>query len=465
MLFTAVVLHLLNCGETDPNLKAPDAAVKNKGKPNIVLLIGDDQGYPYFGFMGADYVNTPNMDRLAESGTLFTQGYVPANHCRPSLQTLLTGTLPIQYEQEVEKLLEAEKKKNRRYADLTPEDKNKWETDFRHHAMKNFETLPKYLKKEGYVTFQGGKWWEFHYENGGFDEGMTTGWTEEERKDGSRWFKKFMGGDGLKLGRATIEPVYDFIEKNAGKPFFIWYAPELPHYPFDAPEKYYAQYKDRENFSESAKRYYANCTWFDDGVGELVSYLKEKDLYVNTLFIYVNDNGWEQAPTQEFKGDGFRWNNGGDKGKLSMFDQSFHTPIIFSWKGKIKAGERRADLMASADILPTILDLIGAEIPDDLWGKSYKPVILDGEKGGRDVVIGRITQLRSDTDAMGRQAEGYWLRSPEWFFKWNVTDKKKALFDMKKDPNNDTDVLPEHPDLEKEFTARIEDWKRRVTAE
>ena len=291
---------------------------------------------------------------------------------------------------------------------------------------------------------------------------MTTGWTEEERKDGSEWFKRFMGGDGLKLARATIEPVYDFIEKNPDKPFFIWYAPELPHYPFDAPEKYYDQYKDKKGFTESAKRYYANCTWFDDGVGELVKYLKEKKLYDNTLFVYVNDNGWEQAPDQEFKGDGFRWNNGGDKGKLSMYDQSFRTPIIFSWKGKIKDNSSKKDLMASADILPTILDLIGAKVPDNIEGKSYKSVILGDEKGKREVIIGKITQLRSDTDAMGRKAEGYWLRSPKWFFKWNVTDDKKELFDMEKDPNNDKDVLGNNPDVEKEFVAKIEDWKKQM---
>ncbi len=67
--------------------------------PNIILLIGDDQGYPYFGFMGADYVYTPNIDKLAADGVLFTDGYVSNNHCRPSWQTLITGILPIDYHQ------------------------------------------------------------------------------------------------------------------------------------------------------------------------------------------------------------------------------------------------------------------------------------------------------------------------------------------------------------------------------
>ena len=71
-----------------------------------------------------------------------------------------------------------------------------------------------------------------------FTEGMTKGWTKEDEKD-QGWFLKFMGGEGTELARATMQPVYDYIEKNKDEPMFIWFAPELPHYPFDAPDKYY----------------------------------------------------------------------------------------------------------------------------------------------------------------------------------------------------------------------------------
>ena len=75
----------------------------------------------------------------------------------------------------------------------------------------------------------------------------------------------------------------------------------------------------------------SNCTWFDDSVGELIEFLTKKDLLKNTLLVYVNDNGWEQEPYQEFIDHPIRSHNGGDKGKLSVYDQSFRTPIIFSW--------------------------------------------------------------------------------------------------------------------------------------
>ena len=96
LLKVALCIFLLSC-KTETKNNSNSQTQGNEELPNIILLIGDDQGYPYFGFMGADYVHTPNMDALAASGTLFTQGYVSDNHCRPSLQTLLTGTLPIEY--------------------------------------------------------------------------------------------------------------------------------------------------------------------------------------------------------------------------------------------------------------------------------------------------------------------------------------------------------------------------------
>ena len=167
--------------------------------------------------------------------------------------------------------------------------------------------------------------------------------------------------------------------------------------------------------TESAKRYYANCTWFDDGVGALMDYLKENDEFDNTLFVYVNDNGWEQNPDQEFRHDSLRWHNGGDKGKLSVYDQSFRTPIIFSWKDKIEAGQKNDQLMHSADIPATILDFIGVDPLSNYFGKSYKTSIQGGEAALREEIIGRATQIRSEEDMMGQQIEGYWVRTPEWF--------------------------------------------------
>ena len=264
-IFPFVALIFLSCQESTEETASTSAM------PNIILLVGDDQGYPYFGFMGADYVHTPHMDSLAANGTVFTDGYVSDNHCRPSLQTLLTGILPIDYQKKNFALMEAAIQEQQIPADSIKAFEHQF--DIQATGFAQFETLPKLLAQKGYVSFQGGKWWEYSYQNGGFTHGMTKGWSTKDYE--GNWFEQHMGGDGMDLARITNQPVYDFLEATSGNPFFMWYAPSLPHYPFDAPEKYYNLYKE-EDMSESAKQYYANCTWFDDAWGQLVTHLKEK---------------------------------------------------------------------------------------------------------------------------------------------------------------------------------------------
>lgn len=434
------LLFLLSCNSPPHNTSADQEPAT---LPNIIMLVGDDQGYPYFGFMGADYVHTPNMDKLAANGMLFTDGYVSDNHCRPSLQTLLTGILPIDYHRKSEKILAKELKEN----NIPKAEVQAFKETFdkKAFALPHFNTLPKMLAKKGYVSFQGGKWWEYTYQNGGFTHGMTKGWTEEDQKNPG-WFLKHMGGEGMDLARVTNQPAYDFLAETKGKPFFMWFAPSLPHYPFDAPEKYYNLYKDKD-MSESAKQYYANCSWFDDAWGELVDHLKEKGLYENTLIIYVNDNGWEQEPKQEFWDDPMRSHNGGDKGKGSIYDMSFRSPIIFAWEAHIEKGKKTDALIHSADLPATILDYVGIDIPADFYGKSYRGLIEGKQKSLRDFVQGNVITTRSKDpkNVMGDHVEGYWVREDHWFLRWHVSHDELELFDLRTDLRNDHNVAEQHP--------------------
>lgn len=458
LLIVALCIFLLSC-KTETKNNSNSQTQGNEELPNVILLIGDDQGYPYFGFMGADYVHTPNMDALAASGTLFTQGYVSDNHCRPSLQTLLTGTLPIEYYKKAGELFESMVEEKQISKDSTKAFLNYF--DKRSLHMKNYETLPRLLKEKGYVSFQGGKWWEFNYENGGFTHGMTKGWTEEEQKT-KDWFIKHMGGEGMDLARVTNQPAYDFLEETKGKPFFMWFAPSLPHYPFDAPEKYYNLYKDKD-MSESAKQYYANCTWFDDAWGELVAHLKEKKLLENTLIIYVNDNGWEQDPDQEFWNDPMRSHNGGDKGKGSIYDMSFRSPIIFSYPNHIEANKVSKALIHSADIPATILDYVGIDIPDNYFGLSYKPVLENQKQCIRESIFGNVVTTRSDDpkNVMGDHVNGYWIREDQWFLRWHETKNELELFDLNTDLRNDHDVSKEHPEVVKQLWDKLKTYKEK----
>jgi len=431
--------------------------------PNIVLIVADDLGYPYAGFMGDTIVKTPALDRLAGLGTVFTNGMVTQSHCAPSLRTIITGLHSARYNFLSSQL--QDQVRVEQTAGLSSEDSTIWESEFQWRAMPYFNTIPEFLKEKGYASFQGGKWWEYNYENGGFDEGMSTGWTKEDRKEGD-FFYDLMGGKGLELGRVTNQPVFDFVESNSENPFFVWWAPDLPHYPFNASEEYYGIYSDLE-ISESAKRYYANISWFDDALDNLMQYFEAQGLMENTLFIYVNDNGWDQEPTVEYRHDSLMWHTGGPKGKGSYYDMTFRTPLIFSWKGQTEP-KYNPELVSSMDILPTILDYAGLEKPEYLPGMSLRTNIGQQDSEGYEELMGDIIQLYDYEDStffMGKPAEGYWLRTPKYHFVWDITHDEELLFDMENDPQNDNNIAYANQEIIAVFKDKLIRWKKEQTRE
>lgn len=437
--------------------------------PNIVLLIGDDHGAPYFGFMGDENVVTPNMDTLAEGGVTFTQGHATANHCRPSLRTLITGLHPVQYKMSLMEIMERRKKESKEYQGLNTMQQRMWEAVNEAEAMREFETLPKLLAEQGYASWQGGKWWENSYKNAYFTEGMTKGW-DLDLFASDAFFFQMMGAEGVELGRTTMEPVFDFISRHKEQPFFVWYGPALPHTPFDA-DYQFRKYYDEKPFSQSAIEYYANITWWDHGVGQLLEHVENEGLLDNTLFIYINDNGWEQEPTVEYKQEDSTWqndldySNGGGKGKLGLYDQSFRTPIIFYWRNHIQGTFDTDSLVSMEDVVPTILDIAGVSaesVPENLPGFSLKPALQGKDQDFRDHIVGYAHQRRSESDMMGQRAEGYYVRTERWFFRWYKDNDTMELFDMQADPQSERNLINKFPHLIDGFKTAIEAWKNKI---
>ena len=316
------------------------------------------------------------------------------------------------------------------------------------------------------MSWQGGKWWEDTYENGHFNEGMSDGWNMALfGKDG--FFAELMGGAGNDLLRRTMAPLYDFVDRHAKRPLFLWFAPQLPHTPFDAPYTYAKLYRHKP-LSESAKLYYANISWWDHGLGQVMDFFESRGLLDDTLFVYVGDNGWEQDAQVEYKRPNSNvrtdalYANGGLKGKSGLYDLSFRTPMIFHWPGRVRQGFNATSLVSSLDLLPTLLDIVGLPTPPDLPGRSLAPLLLEArdatEYVERQELVGYVDTRRAARDPMGQPAEGFYVRTPRWHFLRYRDSGERALYDMSVDPRSGRDVAAQHPELVARFTRRIEDW-------
>jgi len=442
----AALVALVSAGER----AAPDDV------PNIVLIVGDDHGWPYSGFMGDEIVKTPNLDALAREGVVFPYGYTTASTCRPSLRSLLTGLHPLQWRAK-RRVLRARGRGGEGY-----------------DAIQDFATLPRLLAERGYASFQGGKYWEGSYRAGGFTDGM-------KRPTDSAALRKWgpvqsrAGAESLALGRTTMQPLWDFLDAHRHGRFFVWFAPKLPHTPHDPPPPYLELYRD-ENLSDSARKYYANITRFDDKVGELVARLEKLGLRDETLLVYLSDNGWEQDPrvTNRVK------QLGGPKGKSSMYELGFRTPILFNWPARLPGGRRAGGLVSEVDLFTTLLDFAGLEAPPDRTGINLRPALLGGGASSRKTVIGSMGSLRPPERApavppgaqedLVRYERAYFLRNESWHYIWYADAEKfgdrdaEELYRIDEDPREERNVVSEHPELARGFRAEIQSWIEDVTA-
>ncbi|RKX47262.1 MAG: sulfatase [Verrucomicrobia bacterium] len=416
--------------------------------PNVVIILSDDHSWTDYGFMGHEIVQTPNLDKLAESGVLFERAYVPTALCRPSLMTLATGRYASDH----------------KISGNDPISPNRVDRLSMIGRIQEMDTLAKLLGEQGYLSHQSGKWWEGHYSNGGFTHGMTQGFPNKGGRHGDA---------GLDIGRQGMEPVTDFIDMavEQEKPFFVWYAPFLPHTPHTPPERLLNKYKDKVD-SIHVARYYAMVEWFDETCGELLDHLEEKKVRENTLVIYFGDNGWIQDPDS----DKFAFGS-----KQMPHDGGVRQPTIYSWPDRI-APRRRQDLVSSIDILPTICAATGARLPAGLPGLSLlkameqnEPVERDrifGESFAHDVVDlddpektllyrwvieGRYKLILTYSGKYGHD-EGANVGYAERVH--NKMDKRPQLYDLQDDPRETNNLAGENPELTAQLVAELDQWYR-----
>jgi uncharacterized sulfatase len=388
--------------------------------PNVVLLIGDDHGAAYAGFAGSAVAHTPNLDSLARSGLYFRRAFTTASACRPSHRTLLTGLPPEQWTASEAALASTGAK----------------DTHTRLHS------LPRLLAQTGYETFQGGKLWEGRsYAELGFDHGTREAPAAREAGGGGRRRELFRG-EAVAFGRETLEPLWEFLEAAKEGPFFVWFAPKLPHTPYDAGPRFQQPYRGAR-LSPLARAYYANVTRFDAAVGEVLAWLERAGLRERTVVLYVSDNGFLLDPPPRTAG------RRRTAGKHSVAESGFHVPLLVSWPGHIAAGVRD-DLVSTLDLMPTILGLAGVATPAGRAGFDLGPVLLRGQDSPRQEVVGALTELHPVLQ------RSYFLRTDAWRYVWDALTDRRSLYAIERDPREEQDLAAEEPEVAAELHARLE---------
>jgi arylsulfatase A len=320
-------------------------------KPNIIFILADDLGINGLSCYGADHLRTPNLDRLAATGTRYTNAYT-APLCGPSRALILTG----------------------RYAFRT----GATNQDATGLMMPDVETMtPKVLKQAGYASVMIGKWGQLPLGPAqfGFDEhlkftGSGTYWNTQDK--GRKYVRN---GETVKLADKEYLPdvmhryLVDFITRHRDRPFFAYYSLSHVH----------AEILPTPDSAPDTKDYYPdNILYMDKLVGQLVAELDRLKLRDNTLIVFVGDNGTgsHYAPTSTIGGKRLS----GEKG--SMLEGGANVPLIVNWPGKTPAGKVTADLIDSTDFLPTFADLAGAPLPAKtvIDGRTFAPQ-LQGKKG------------------------------------------------------------------------------------
>ena len=431
-------------------------------KPNVVLIVSDDQGYPDLGCIGTKPIQTPNLDRLASEGVRATSFYVTWCACTPSRSSILTGRYPPR-----NGLYDMVRNDMVNYGHRFTEEEYAVSPEMTLGLDPKEITIGDMLRAGGYVNGVVGKWdmgqarrylplqrgFDFFYGHGnnGIDYythsryGIPSLFRGNQRteEDKGKYITNVFGREAL----------YFMREHVGRRPFFLYLPFNAPHGAstlaednggrkpgVQAPEEEVAKYLGVVK-EEKLARYYAAVTVMDRVIGEVLKAIDEAGQTDNTIVMFMSDNG----------GSG----NGGNaplKGsKSTMWEGGLRVPFIIRWPGKVPAGIVTDEFLTALEIVPTLLAATGAPAPKDvkLDGFDMLP-ILRGEKPSPRQDM--FWQRRSDKAA----------RVGNW--KWLDSAKGKGLYDLSNDIGETKDLSKEKPEILQMMQARFAGWRREMDA-
>lgn len=401
------------------------AAGKDIVRPNIVLILADDMGWGDINANGNQLIDTPVLNRLAKESISFKRFYA-CPLCAPTRSELLTGRYFLRT---------GVSSVSQGYENMRT----------------NETTIAEILKSNGYSTGCFGKWhngsyFKQHPNRQGFEEfvGFVMGhlgyYYDAIYKHNDQEIKS----EGYSTDYFTDQAL-GFIDKNKGKPFFCYVPYNVPHSPFQVPEKYFNNYKAKGLDNELAC-IYGMVENMDENIGRILDKLEELKLQENTIVIFLSDNG----PNT------FRY-NGEMKGKKGSVDEGgVHVPFYISWRGTIHPGTTD-QLVQDIDLLPTLLSLCNinykAELPID--GISLSPVILNKAKPKDRYVFSRQGFYPLNSCAGSVRNNKYRLVA-------SLNDT--LLFDLQRDPSQKQNIVDKYPEIRKELIFVYRKWEQELVS-
>jgi arylsulfatase A-like enzyme len=398
-------------------------AVGAASRPNVILILTDDQGYGDIRSHGNELIDTPNLDRLAADGARFEHFFV-SPLCAPTRASVLTGRYHIRTGViNVSNNLEI----------MRPEE----------------TTVAELFKANGYQTALFGKWhngehYPYNPNGQGFDEfiGFCAGHIGNyfdpvlEHNDGTIETEGF-------ITDVLTDKAIDWIETNKDAPFFCYIPYNAPHTPFQVPDSYYDKYAARGCDVKTATLY-GMVENIDDNIGRLFQRLEKLGLEENTIVLFLTDNG---PNTRD------RYNAGMKGSKGSVDEGGVRVPLFVRWPGKITPGTLVQELAAHIDLLPTLADLCGIDIPESLQldGMSLKPALIDNQAIPNDRIIfthkywGGKLQTQNGAARNSR-------------YRYVLAKGQESLHDLKNDPGQKKNIKKKHPEEFDRLRTAYANW-------
>lgn len=417
-------------------------APSSRRRPNVILIVSDDQGSVDLGCYGATDLHTPNLDALAARGILFPEFYVASPICSPSRGALLTGRYPRRNG------LDTNAGGDR---GLPPEE----------------VSLANLFKDAGYRTAVFGKWHlgmreDMSPTSRGFDEflghkeGCTDNyshffyWSGPNRHDLWR-NKEEIHEDGAFFPDLVTREALRFLEEQRENPFFLYLPYNMPHYPMQAKQEFDALY---EGMEQPRRRYAAFVSNLDHCVGQVLEKVDVLGLREDTIVLFLSDNG-HSVEERAFHGGG---SAGPFRGhKFTLWEGGIRTPCLFSWPGVMPEGEVQQTVVSAMDWLPTLAACCSLSLPDRvLDGKDLTSIL-------RTASSGEIHE------ALHWMVDGQWaVRTGPWKLVFTAVpgegasaEKQKGeifLVNLHEDPGETTNLADANPDLVNELTRLHEVW-------